>query len=119
MCSSDLPNVHGMALHADGGVLGSKPYAASGAYINRMSNYCASCEFDSTLKSGDKACPFNFLYWNFLIEGEIDFSANPRMAMPYKHLERMTEQQREDLREDAARFLAAVCPTQAKQARPG
>ncbi len=59
---AELPNTHGMALHADGGLLGSKPYAASGAYIDRMSDYCAGCAYDPKIKTGSKACPFNYLF---------------------------------------------------------
>ena len=66
----ELPNVHGMALFADGGLLASKPYAASGAYINRMSDYCQNCEYDPKMRQGEKACPFNYLYWYFLIVNE-------------------------------------------------
>ena len=62
----ELPNVSGMALFADGGVLGSKPYAASGAYINKMSNYCKSCHYKVKEKLGEQACP-NYLYWDFLL----------------------------------------------------
>ena len=90
MNGSSLPNVHGMVMFADGGLLASKPYAASGAYINRMSDYCADCRYDPAVKSGPQACPFNYLYWNFLIRNEKLLSGNPRMAMPYPHLGRLS-----------------------------
>lgn len=102
----ELPNVHGMVLWADGGVMGSKPYAASGAYINRMSDYCRGCTYDVAAKSGDSACPFNYLYWNFLIENADRLAGNPRMAMPYRTLDGLGEQRREEITTDAARFLA-------------
>jgi len=82
----ELPNVHGMALYADGGVLASKPYAAGGAYINRMSNYCAGCRFDPKQRTGDDACPFTTLYWDFLMRQEEKLSGNMRLAMPYRTL---------------------------------
>jgi deoxyribodipyrimidine photolyase-related protein len=101
----ELPNVHGMVMHADGGLLGSKPYAASGSYINRMSDYCADCRFDPDVKSGPEACPFNPLYWNFLIENEAKLAPNPRMAMPYRTLQKMTQERRTEIRRDATAFL--------------
>jgi deoxyribodipyrimidine photolyase-related protein len=101
----ELPNVHGMVMHADGGLLGSKPYAASGAYINRMSDYCAGCRYDPEVKSGPTACPFNPLYWNFLIENEATLAPNPRMAMPYRTLRKMTPDRRAEIRRDATAFL--------------
>ncbi|MGD9265725.1 MAG: cryptochrome/photolyase family protein, partial [Lysobacterales bacterium] len=64
----ELPNTHGMALFADGGLLASKPYCASGGYINRMSDYCADCAFRPGKKTGAEACPFNYLYWHFLVD---------------------------------------------------
>lgn len=85
----ELPNVHGMVCHADGGRLGSKPYAASGAYIDRMSDYCSGCAYDVKAKLGTGACPFNYLYWNFLIANEAVLARNPRMALAYKNLARL------------------------------
>jgi deoxyribodipyrimidine photolyase-related protein len=82
----ELPNTHGMALYADGGVMASKPYAASGAYIDRMSDFCGKCAYDVKAKTGPDACPFDVLYWPFLIRNEAKLSHNPRMAMPYRNL---------------------------------
>jgi deoxyribodipyrimidine photolyase-related protein len=104
----ELPNVHGMVMHADGGLLGSKPYAASGAYINRMSDYCDSCTYDPDVKSGSKACPFNYLYWNFLIENELRLAKNPRMAMPYRTLAKMTPARRQEIATEADTFLDSL-----------
>jgi deoxyribodipyrimidine photolyase-related protein len=101
----ELPNVHGMVLHADGGLLGSKPYAASGAYIDRMSDYCDSCRYDPKVKSGPKACPFNHLYWNFLITNEARLAKNPRMAMPYRTLQKMTAERKAEITADSSAFL--------------
>ncbi|NJN47900.1 MAG: cryptochrome/photolyase family protein [Candidatus Competibacteraceae bacterium] len=102
----ELPNTHGMALHADGGLLGSKPYAASGAYIDRMSDYCMGCIYSPKVKLGSQACPFNYLYWYFLITNEAQLSINPRMAMPYRNLARMTEERRQQIVQQAEVFLA-------------
>ncbi len=104
----ELPDTHGMALFADGGVLGSKPYAASGAYINRMSDYCAGCAFDVREKSGPRACPFNYLYWAFLIRNAGRLAANPRMAMPYRTLASWPAARKAEIIEEAARFLDAL-----------
>jgi len=104
----ELPNTHGMALHADGGLLGSKPYVASGAYINRMSDYCNGCAFNPKLKLGDRACPFNYLYWNFLISHKAILQPNPRMAFPYRMLARFTAEHRQSITHQAQRFLAGL-----------
>jgi deoxyribodipyrimidine photolyase-related protein len=104
----ELPNTHGMALFADGGLLASKPYAASGAYIDKMSDYCAGCRFDPKAKSGERACPFNYLYWKFLIENRAALSGNPRLAMPYRTLERMDEGRRHEIEADSRVFLAEM-----------
>ena len=89
MSGWSCPNTHGMATFADGGVMSSKPYAASGAYINRMSDYCGTCAYDVKDRLGETACPFNALYWDFLIRNEARLAANPRMAIPYASLKRM------------------------------
>jgi deoxyribodipyrimidine photolyase-related protein len=104
----ELPNTHGMVMWADGGLLGSKPYAASGAYIDRMSDYCGACAYDVKAKAGNAACPFNYLYWNFLIENEAKLGRNPRMAMPYRTLARMTPARRDEIASDAQAFLASL-----------
>ncbi|NRQ41223.1 cryptochrome/photolyase family protein [Rheinheimera sp. YQF-2] len=79
----ELPNTLGMALFADGGVLASKPYAASGAYINRMSNYCKNCAYNVKHTTEADACPFNALYWDFLNRNQQQLAANPRLALPF------------------------------------
>lgn len=109
----ELPNVHGMVMFADGGLLASKPYAASGAYIDRMSDYCAGCRYDPEVKSGPKACPFNPLYWNFLIENEAKLAKNPRMAMAYRNLQRFSTERRAEITREATAFLDRVAPKRA------
>jgi deoxyribodipyrimidine photolyase-related protein len=101
----ELPNTHGMAIHADGGVMASKPYAASGAYINRMSDYCGGCAHDPKQAVGPRACPFNFLYWDFIARHAEKFAGNPRMAMPLRTLARMDAGKVAAMRGEAARFL--------------
>lgn len=107
----ELPNVSGMILFADGGYLGSKPYAAGGAYINKMSDYCKSCAYDVKLKTGPKACPFNYLYWNFMIENQERLRTNPRLGLSYKTLERMSADQQSEITESAGKFLAPISGT--------
>jgi len=102
----ELPNTHGMALHADGGVMASKPYAASGAYINRMSDYCRGCAYDVKASIGPSACPFNALYWDFIARHAERFAGNPRMAMPLMSLRKMPAGKLAALRAQAAAFLA-------------
>jgi deoxyribodipyrimidine photolyase-related protein len=104
----ELPNTHGMALFADGGVLASKPYAASGAYINRMSDYCGGCRFDPQDRLTADACPFNYLYWNFLIDNEKRLRGNPRMGLAYRNLDRMPDGQRRRVVELSRAFLAEL-----------
>jgi deoxyribodipyrimidine photolyase-related protein len=101
----ELPNVHGMALFADGGIMASKPYAASGAYIDRMSDYCADCAFSPKEKLGPKACPFNYLYWDFLARNRPALSNNQRLAMPYRTLAAMSFEKRQQIAVEAKDFL--------------
>ena len=104
----ELPNVSGMILFADGGLLASKPYAASGAYINKMSNYCKGCRYSVSKKSGADACPFNYLYWDFLIRHKDTLQRNPRMAMIYRTLGKMSPERIAEIREDSQDFLSAL-----------
>lgn len=104
----ELPNVSGMILYADNGLMASKPYAAGGAYINRMSDYCRGCAYDVRQKTGEKACPFNYLYWNFLIKNEENLRGNPRMGLIYKNLDRKSEEERSAIQQEAANFLASL-----------
>ena len=101
----ELPNVIGMSQFADGGLLGSKPYAASGAYIARMSDYCGGCRYDVRQKTGEEACPFNALYWDFLDRNAEKLSGNRRLAQPYATWRRMTESQQQGYRHSARVFL--------------
>ena len=105
----ELPNVSGMILFADGGVLATKPYAASGSYINKMSNYCKNCHYNVKEKSGKNACPFNYLYWNFLIENYTTLKNNHRMAMIYRILESFTKEKINNIKDDSKKFLNSIC----------
>jgi deoxyribodipyrimidine photolyase-related protein len=102
----ELPNTIGMSQFADGGVLASKPYAASGAYINRMSDYCGGCSFDVKAKEGPKACPFNLLYWDFIARHRDWLIRNPRMAQMVRTWDRFAPGKQTQLRRDAEAFLA-------------
>lgn len=115
----ELPNVHGMVMFADDGLLASKPYAASGAYINRMSDYCGTCRYKVAQKSGPDACPFNSLYWYFLIENESKLARNPRMAMPYRNLKNMDAARRKEIVKEAEGFLTSMyeAPQKPRQAQ--
>jgi deoxyribodipyrimidine photolyase-related protein len=104
----ELPNTIGMSQFADGGLLASKPYAASGNYINRMSDYCSGCRYDVKEKEGADACPFNYLYWAFLDRQRRKLKGNPRLAQVYRTWDRMTEARKTTARVDAASFLARL-----------
>jgi len=104
----ELPNTLGMSQFADGGLLASKPYAASGNYIDRMSDYCKGCQYDVKRKTGPGACPFNALYWDFMVRNEEKLRGNPRLGPVYKNWDRMSADKRAEYRDSAARTLAAL-----------
>jgi deoxyribodipyrimidine photolyase-related protein len=104
----EAPNTIGMSQFADGGLLGSKPYAASGAYIDRMSDYCASCRYDVKDKTGPKSCPFNSLYWDFLDRNAGRLRGNPRLGPVYKNWDRMDETKRQACRDRAEAVLKGL-----------
>ena len=101
-------NVLGMALHADGGFMATKPYAGSGAYISKMSNYCTACSYDPAKKSGPGACPFNLLYWDFYDRHSTRFGKNPRTSMMVKSWAKRPEPEKAAIKRDAAKFLAEL-----------
>jgi deoxyribodipyrimidine photolyase-related protein len=101
----EAPNTIGMSQFADGGVLGSKPYAASGAYIDRMSDYCAGCRYQVKQKTGPDACPLNALYWDFLQRHRARFENNPRMAQMYRTYDKLADDHRAALHAQAQAFL--------------
>lgn len=104
----ELPNTLGMSQFADGGLLASKPYAASGAYINRMSDYCRECHYRVAEKTGPRACPFNALYWDFLARHADRLRGNPRMAQMYSLWARLPPAVQEAYRDSARSFLATL-----------
>jgi deoxyribodipyrimidine photolyase-related protein len=91
-----------MSQYADGGVMGSKPYIATGKYIQRMSPYCDGCRYDPAQRTGETACPFTTLYWDFLMRHEAMLASNPRMALQVKNVARLTPAQRQAVQERAA-----------------
>ncbi len=104
----ELPNTAGMALYANGGRFTSKPYVASGAYIDRMSNHCKGCRYRPGEKLGASACPFTTLYWSFLDRHEAQFARNPRTALMARNVARLDAPTREAIRAEAARMLEAM-----------
>ncbi|MBX9621464.1 MAG: cryptochrome/photolyase family protein [Alphaproteobacteria bacterium] len=104
----ELPNTIGMALYADGGVIGTKPYISSGAYINKMSNFCKNCHYSVKEKLGDRACPFNYLYWNFIIKHESWLKKNPRMKFVYSNLEKMDKATHKKITLEANNFFGSL-----------
>jgi deoxyribodipyrimidine photolyase-related protein len=97
----ELPNTLGMSQYADGGLMASKPYVATGKYIQRMSPYCQGCRYDPAQRTGDTACPFTTLYWDFLLRHEVRLAANPRMSLQVKNVARLSDAQKQAIRERA------------------
>ena len=102
----EMPNTRGMCQYADGGIVASKPYTASGAYVNRMSDYCRSCHYDVKLKTGDKACPMNSLYWHFMDRHRDLLGKNPRIGMAYRTFDKMEGTVRDETLNHANRILS-------------
>jgi deoxyribodipyrimidine photolyase-related protein len=103
-----LPNTHGMSLFADGGLIATKPYVASGAYINRMSDYCKGCRYDVKKRHGENACPLNSLYWHFMVRHEDRFANNPRIGQAYFTWQKMNPDERAATLEQAEKYLERV-----------
>jgi deoxyribodipyrimidine photolyase-related protein len=100
----ELPNVMGMATWADGGAMASKPYVSSGAYIDRMSNYCGNCKYDVKQRAGEQACPFNYLYWDFIGRHADRFIDHPRMGMMVRQYRKLSDADRAAVAQSAADF---------------
>jgi deoxyribodipyrimidine photolyase-related protein len=96
-----------MSQFADGGLMASKPYAASGKYIDRMSNYCQGCRYQPAQATGPDACPFTTLYWDFLMRHEAHLAKNPRMVMQVRNLSRLSAERRAEIRAQAQTLMAS------------
>ena len=104
----ELPNTLGMSQYADGGVMASKPYIATGKYIQRMSNYCQGCRFDPAQATGPKACPFTTLYWDFLARHQALLAKNPRMSLQVRNLARIAPEQLAAIGREATELRARL-----------
>jgi deoxyribodipyrimidine photolyase-related protein len=103
-----LPNTRGMSQFADGGIVGTKPYTSSAQYINKMSNYCSGCFYSFKEKFGERGCPFNSLYWDFLIRHEATLSKNPRIGMGYQLLRKMSDSDKKAIMKQAKSVLERI-----------
>ncbi|HHQ69311.1 MAG TPA: cryptochrome/photolyase family protein [Halothiobacillaceae bacterium] len=106
----ELPNVMGMSQYADGGVMASKPYVASGQYIRKMSNYCQHCRFNPAQTTGEQACPFTTLYWDFLLRHEKTFARHPRTALQWRHIEKIPPARRVQINQAAEEVRERYAP---------
>lgn len=107
----ELPNTIGMSQFADGGLLASKPYVASGAYIDRMSNYCKTCAHNVKQRTGPDACPFNPLYWNFLVTHRSTLEKNPRMTQMYRVYDKFSDHEKSNITTSSSTILTALKPS--------
>ncbi|MEK9650477.1 MAG: cryptochrome/photolyase family protein [Gammaproteobacteria bacterium] len=104
----ELPNTLGMSLFADGGIVGSKPYCASGQYIKRMSNCCKDCYYKVDETVGETACPFNYLYWDFLERNRLLFNKNPRMKLALNNLEKKSQSFMQNVQNQSKIFIEEI-----------
>lgn len=104
----ELPNVIGMSQFADDGLLATKPYVSSAAYVDRMSDYCKGCHYDKKQREGERACPYNALYWDFFIRHEEKLSKNFRLGMVYRNIEKMDASAIESLQQKASEIKASL-----------
>ena len=104
----EMPNTRGMSQFADGGIVGSKPYAASGNYINKMSDYCSGCHYDVKQKVGKNACPLNSFYWHFMIKHRNELTKNPRIGMVYRNWDKQTDDAKNEVLEQAQYYLTKI-----------
>ena len=104
----EITNTRGMSQFADGGIVGTKPYVSSAAYIDKMSHYCGSCYYKKDQKTGDRACPFNSLYWNFYDKNEDKLGKNPRIGMMYNVWRKMKPEDKESLLKQADYYLKNI-----------
>jgi len=104
----EITNTRGMSQFADGGIVGTKPYVSSASYIDKMSHYCGSCFYKKAIKTGDKACPFNSLYWNFYDRNESKLASNPRIGMMYNVWRKMKSEDKTALLEQANYYLKNI-----------
>ena len=102
----ELPNTLGMSQYGDGGVMASKPYVATGKYIQRQGNHCKGCRFDPAEATGQTACPFTTLYWDYLLRHESSLRGNNRMVMQLKNLTRLDAQRRKEITARASEIRA-------------
>jgi deoxyribodipyrimidine photolyase-related protein len=104
----ELPNTLGMSQFADGGIMATKPYCATGKYIHRMSNYCQDCRYDPSDRLGEVACPFTTLYWDLMMRNEAHPSGNRRMGLQLRNLTRLDGEEKRAIRRAAAQLQAAL-----------
>jgi deoxyribodipyrimidine photolyase-related protein len=103
-----LPNTHGMSQFADGGIVATKPYVSGGNYISKMSNYCSGCYYNQKIRTGEKACPFNSLYWDFMRRNRARLEKNPRIGMAYRTFDKLTPSDKAAIEKQAAHYLKNI-----------